>query len=94
MRRSEMNRVRASILGKREIEELRQIPDNLRLAEPKTKGGREIRKVVKKRQNSQESYQIQFPKTGDPYIDKESESDSLSKGNPKKDRNYRPPKKK
>jgi len=49
MRRSEMNRVRASILGKREIEELRQIPDNLRLAEPKTKGGREIRKVVKKR---------------------------------------------
>jgi hypothetical protein len=74
MDRSEIRRVRASISGKREIEELKQIPKNLQITEPK-KGGRELRKVVKKRQSNDLTYTYQFPKTGDPYIDRESDSD-------------------
>jgi len=96
MGRSEMKKVRASILGKREIEDLKQIPKILQIAEPKAKGReREQRKVVKKRQSNEMTYQITFPKTGDPNIDKESESEgSLSKNNPKKDKEYKPPRKK
>jgi len=86
----EMNKVRGTILGKRELDDL-SVPKYLQIAEPKTKGGREVRKVVKKRQSNDMSYLMTFPKTGDPYIDKESESESLSKGNPKKDREYKPP---
>jgi len=86
----EMSKVRSSILGKREIEELRQIPKILQIAEPKAKGQRkqEVRKVVKKRQSNEMTYEYKFPKTGDPYIDKESDSESLSNGNPKKDKDY------
>jgi len=95
---TEMRRVRASILGQREIDDLKAIPKILQIPEPKTKGGRkqEVRKVVKKRQSNEKTYQIRdsFPKTGDPNIDRESESESLSIGNPKRDKDFKPSKKK
>jgi len=85
MRSSEIKKVRQLILGKKEVEDLNAIPKNLRIAEPKSKGVRkqEVRKVVKKRQGS---YEYKFPKTGDPNIDRESESESLSNSHPRKDK--------
>jgi len=81
----EMKKVRSSILGKREIEDLLQIPKILQIAEPKTKGVREVRKVVKKRQSNELlTYDSSGPKTGDAYIDRFSDSES------DKDPNYKP----
>jgi len=86
MRDKEMKKVRASILGKREIEDLLQIPKILQIAEPKTSGVREVRKVVKKRQSNELTYDSAGPKTGDAYIDRLSDSES------DKDTNYKPTK--